>query len=375
MITKEQIRKMKRGVARMERPALSMYLLTDDPSNPHQSRVRARATMGSLGVPEEIVRRVMSALDNPTNRSPTMAIFADRNSIDLLNMPIDLPVVDPRTGHVAAHFGEPYLSPLLLALDQHERFLVALIARDRCRAFEVFLGEIEELAEAVRGPTPGEWDRIQHARSTFPAYVANRDDAGKDRVDRHTWEWVRRFWEEMSDQVEDAMAARGASRLILLGPDRDIAMFESALPRPLRERVAATSQGLPDANVAASAVLQRVAPIIERVEAEQTGRVIDDAENQGARGTEKCLQELQHNRVHTVVAPWSLDDEVFQTADGFVSIREDDAREAGDGVRKVPLKAVLPDLVSAYGARLTFARGENEQRLASLGGVCGLLRW
>jgi hypothetical protein len=376
MITKEQIRKIKRGAANMKRPVLSMYLLTNDPSNRHENRVRARATMESLAAPDEMIRRVMAVLENPQNRSPTMAIFADEATVEVVGMPVDLPVIDPRTGHVEARLGEPYLSPLLLAFDQFERFFVVLIGRDRCRTFEVFLGEIEELGEAVRGPTPGEWDRLQHARQTYPAFIASRDHAGRERMERHIWEWVRRFYEDLGDEVEDAMNARGAMRLVLLGPDRDVSMFESFLSRPLRERVVAMAQGLPDPEAPASMVLERVRPIIESVEEERTRLVIDDAENQGARGTAKCLAELQLSRVHTVVAPWNLEDDVFETSGGYVAVNEADAKRIDRNVRKVPLKVVLPDLVSAYGARLTFARGENERRLMDdLGGVSGLLRW
>src|SRR5215510_9744342 len=119
-----------------------------------------------------------------------MGIFADAENVEIIDVPFELPVIDPRTGHVDARFGEPYLSPLMLAFDQFERFFVVLIGRDRCRTFEAFLGEIEELKDSVRGPTPGDWDRLQSAQQTIPAYLASRDNAAKDRAERHLWQWV-----------------------------------------------------------------------------------------------------------------------------------------------------------------------------------------
>src|SRR5262245_40156590 len=178
MITKEQIRRTRRAVAGMQPPVLSIYLQIDQ-ANPHEARVRARSTMAALGVPDEIQRRAMSALDRPENHSPTLAIFANETQLDVVNLPFELPVIDPRTGRVEARWGEPYSAPLLLALDQHERFAVVLIARDRCRTFEVYLGEIEELSSGVRPETPGADVRPEN-RQSFPAFIPSRNDAARD---------------------------------------------------------------------------------------------------------------------------------------------------------------------------------------------------
>jgi hypothetical protein len=377
MITKEQIRKIRHQVMGMQPPVLSMYLV-EDQSNPHERRVRARATMSSLGVPDAIAQQVMGALEIPENRAPTVAVFANQDSVNVLPLPMELPVVDPRTGHVEARWGGPYLTPLVLALDQCERFIVALIGRDSCRTFEVYLGEIDELHSAVRASSPGELDDYMETKETAIPYLASRDNAWKDRMERHTMEWVRRFYEMLGSEIDQEVVTRGIDRLILLGPERDLTVFQSVLSKPVQDRIVAMEPGLPDPDAPASMVLERVWPTIERVQMEETKRVIDDAENQGARGTAKCLAELQQNRVHTVVAPWNLDDEVYETSNGYVMATEDQANKVVDGngrVRKVPLKDVLPTLASAYGARLTFARGENERRLQDLGGMCGLLRW
>ncbi len=371
MITKQRIQTIRLEVEAMARPLLSIYL-NIDPADSHEARVRARETMQSLGVGDEVAKAVLAELESPHHRSPTTAIFANAEAVEVVGLSLELPMSDPRTGHVEARFGEPYLGPLMLALDQHEWFLVALVGRARCRAFEVYASEIEELEATTREPMPGEGDVLEQGRQTFPAFVPSRDDAGKDRASRHEHEWVRRFFERFAGDVEAALAHRDAERLIVLGPERDRGLFESCLSTSIRRGVAASEPGLPNAEAPPAEVLERLRPVVERVEAERTRRLIDRVLDEGARGTTRCLAELQQGRVHTVVAPWTLDDEVYEAHDGYVTMKADDA----DGARRVTLKERLPDLAQAYGARLTIARGENEQRLiGEVGGMGGLLRW
>jgi hypothetical protein len=336
-----------------------MYLV-EDLSNPHDRRVRARATMSSLGVPDQIAGDVLAALEVPQNRAPTVVVFANTISVDVFRLPFELPVIDPRTGRADARWGEPYLIPLLLAHDLREHFVVASIGRERWRTFEVVLGTIMEIGGAVH----------PHEGVTHPTYVHSMGGAWKDRFEQHRFEHVRRFFEDLGNGLDRLLTERGIDRLIVLGPDRDLAVFEESVPRTLLDRVVAREAGLPDPEAPPNVVLERVLPVIVRVEAEETRQAIDEAENRGARGLEKCLTVLQRNRVHTLVVPWNLDEEVYETRDGYIS-----PRNVPGAVRRVPLREVLPSLASAYGATLTYARGANEERLMELGGMCGLLRW
>ena len=56
---------------------------------------------------------------------------------------MELPVVDLAHGRVECRWGEPYVTPLLYALDEYERAGVLYLDQMSWRFYEIFLGEIE----------------------------------------------------------------------------------------------------------------------------------------------------------------------------------------------------------------------------------------
>lgn len=379
MITKQHIRKLERRVDELEQPVLSLYAQVAR-SDAHTTRVRATETMTALEVPEDLQRRVISTLDVSTNRAPTVALFADRDAVEVMTVPMELPVIDPQTGHVEARYGEPYLTPLLLALDEQERYAAILVDRDRARTFEVFLGEIEEVDWATREPSGIEAEGLQLPKQAFPDYIPSRDDAAKDRATDRTREWMRRFYDEVAGNLSRMIVDRGIDRLLLLGPEREVAMFENLLPTAVSERVAAKTTSLPDPEASPPAVLEKLRPTLRRLEEERTRAIVDRVKDEGVRSVDACLTALQHGRLHTVVAAWGQETTVFENEEtGVVATSEEEVRGATGGkgmVRTRPLVEVLPRLANDFGARLTFVRGsEGDRVVRELGGIGGLPRW
>lgn len=379
MLTKEQVQTLERNVDRFERPILSLYVQTRG-SDMHETDVRARETMASLEVPEDLQKRALSSLRESGNRAPTVAIFGDRRRMSVVTLPLELPVIDPRTGHVEAQYGEPYVAPLLMALGEHARYQVVVVDRDRVRIFEIFLGEIEEIERASRAPSGIEADSLQPPKQSFPRYIPSRDNAAKDRAVDRTREWMRRFYGEVSNDLVQIMTERGIDRLVLVGPERDVAMFESLLPKPIAEQVAAKTSSLPDPDAPPSAVLEKLSPTLERLEEERTRAIVDRVENAGIRSVDACITALQHGRLHTVIAAWGQETTIFENEEtGRIAMSADDARTRFDedgAVRTRRLIEVLPRLADDFGARLIFVRGDEGERVArELGGMGGLPRW
>jgi peptide subunit release factor 1 (eRF1) len=381
VLNRQQVRDLQQRIASQSPPVLSFYLNVNSArpeNNPRANALRAKETLKALNVPAELVQEVTSLVGGvPPAR--TVAVFGRPGALELVPLQVDLPVIDGTNGRADAHWGEPYLSPLELALDEFERYGVVYVDSERLRLFQVFLGEIEEMQNAFRASPPGAEDRMRHAKRTHPAYVASRDQAGKDNIARRMDEWTHRFYKHATIELDSLVREHGIDRLILLGPDENVRYFENALPKALRERVVACEPSLSSPDAPPTEVLARIADVIGRVEAQRERRLLDQIRERGTWGVERCLQELQQGRLQVVAVPWNLQAEAWVVSEiDYVTTDEARARSQANGhrVEQRPLLAILPELAAAYGARVEFLRGQNAERVqAELGGLAGLLRW
>ncbi|RDI95408.1 hypothetical protein DV704_07525 [Meiothermus sp. QL-1] len=357
-------------------PLLSLYLSVNPARPENQGRaylLRAREAMEATGAPPEVRQRVLAALEEPP-RAKTRALFATADRLEAYDLQVELPLLEG----VEAHWGEPYLTPLLYVLDEYERVGVVFLDSEKWRLFEVYLGEIEEISGAFRAVDPQAWRRLtqdQTGRRYGPG-GAQRAAPDTDHLEQRLAVWTQRFYKEAAAQLEQAMRERGLGRLILMGPKAEVSAFEAALPRRLRERVAATLPSLPSPNAQASEVLRAVEEVLEPLERAREVRLLEELVERGVAGLEQTLELLQQGRLHTLVAPWRPAGRVYQAQDGWVALSPEAARAHGEPIRELELKQVLPELTAAYGTRLELVRGPAEERLRQeLGGLAGLLRW
>ena len=162
MLDKAQITRIQQGIANREGPMLSLYLdvNTGKPENARNAfTLRAKDAMKVLGAPAAVCQRVLDylATHNPSGR--TLALFAGEDFLEDYTLQVDLPLQGESQG-VEAKWGAPHLTPLLFALDQHARTGVVRLDQEHLQYFEVFLGEIEEVADAFRVLPVGEWRKM-----------------------------------------------------------------------------------------------------------------------------------------------------------------------------------------------------------------------
>ena len=116
----------------------------------------------------------------------------------------------------------PVVAPLVSVLDEHERYAVVLVDKDRARLLTVYLGRVEDETEVVDeypGRTAaGGWAQARYSR--------HRDA----HLHRHLLNTVERLLREER--------RRGFDRLLVGGPDQALSAFVAVLPRGLRSRVA-----------------------------------------------------------------------------------------------------------------------------------------
>ena len=383
MIGKEEIHRIRELIGAKEGPVLSLYVDVN-PAKPENAgrayALRAKDAIKALEVPGDLSERVLEVLQNQVLEARTAVFFAGEDLFEVLPLQVELPLVnsvktaflDEKAGRylvdgVLAHWGEPFLLPLVYALDEYERYGIVYVDRERWRVFEVFLGEIEEVHDAFLALDTEAWRRLSldAPGRRFNLGGIARGGAGPDL-----------FAQRPEAELERLSEARGFTRLVLMGPEEHTKLFLGHLPKRLRERVVAELPSLPHPGASPGEVLKRLEPVLEEVERREEVKLLERLEEaypKAAFGPE-VLARVQEGRVEVWVLPWHLEQEVYLCQD-FAFADEAQALAYCESPEKKPLAAVLASLAVGYATKLEFVRGEAENRLLERGGMAALLRW
>jgi peptide subunit release factor 1 (eRF1) len=394
MIGKEEVQRIKESLKDLKTPALSLYL-DINPAKPDNAgrayALRAKDAMKALAVPEALAGKVLELLQHEVIQAKTLALFADQERLELFPLQVELPLVravktafvDEKTSRLLtdgalAHYGEPFLLPLVYALDEYERYGVIYVDQERWRVFEVFLGEIAEVKDAFLALDTEAWRRLSldAPGRRFNLGGIARGGAGQDLFAKRLAAWEERFYKALAHELVRHVEERGFTRLLLMGPEEHTKLFLGYLPKRLKEKVVAELPSLPHPGASPGEVLKRLEPVLEEVERQAERRLLEELEEaypKAAFGPE-VLARVQEGRVELWVLPWHLERELY-ACDGLYLAEEAQALAYCQNPEKKPLAVVLPELAAGYAARVEFVRGEAERRLLERGGMAGLLRW
>jgi len=394
MIGKEEVRRIKESLKDLKTPALSLYL-DINPAKPDNAgrayALRAKDAMKALAVPEALAEKALELLKHEVIQAKTLALFADEARMELFPLQVELPLVravktafvDEKTSRLLtdgaqAHYGEPFLLPLVYALDEYERYGVIYVDQERWRVFEVFLGEIAEVKDAFLALDTEAWRRLSldAPGRRFNLGGIARGGAGQDLFAKRLAAWEERFYKALAHELVRHVEERGFTRLLLMGPEEHTKLFLGYLPKRLKEKVVAELPSLPHPGASPGEVLKRLEPVLEEVERQAEVRLLEELEEaypKAAFGPE-VLARVQEGRVELWVLPWHLEKEVY-ACNGLYLAEEAQALAYCQNPEKKPLAVVLPELAAGYAAKLEFVRSEAERRLLERGGMAALLRW
>src|ERR671916_3146589 len=115
-------------------PLFSGYLSVNAAIPENQARaylVRMRDAMNDLGLPEELQRRVREYVEAETHpRARTLVLFAAEDGFfEVYRLQVDIPE--------SFRWGDPYVAPLTLVLDEYEPYGAAVAETERFRYFVV----------------------------------------------------------------------------------------------------------------------------------------------------------------------------------------------------------------------------------------------
>ena len=351
-------------------PIFSGYLSVnaDIPENQRRAYlVRLRDAMNEEDVPESLQERVREFVEEEAHPgAKTLAIFMDEDDLfEVHRLHIDMPE--------AFRWGDPYVAPLALVLDEYEPYGAAVIDAERVRYFVV--SPLGDAGEGRQMKANGFLEVDVHPDVSPPSGGTDHDAASR-RTEAH----IRRFYNDLGKRIRDISFQEGVQRLILAGPRERTAEFRRALPNELQERVVAEEHldlGSPE-----DEILDRLEAVRERAEHERRKELLDEIRERGVSGPDETVAALQEeNRVYHLAALWEMEAEIRWCDNDQLAIRDITREECpfcGQKTRTRPFQDVLVDLCTARGARLDFMLGENENTDTlrnEFGGLAGLTRF
>jgi hypothetical protein len=353
-------------------PLLSAYVSVNAAIPENQERaylVRLRDAMNDEGVPEELQRRVRKYVEAETHpHARTLVLFAAEDGLfEVYRLHVDIPE--------SLRWGDPYVAPLTLILDEYEPYGAAVLDAERFRYFVVSPLARPEEGEEVKANGFREVDVHPNMPHPRGGGSTDADPAGRKQDSN-----IHRFYKELGKLIRNLTFREGVRRLILAGPKERTAQFRVALPNELKDRVVAEEHvdlGAPEGEL-----LDRLEAVRERAEHERGRELLDEIRESGVSGLDETIAALQEeNRVYHLAVLWELEDETRWCDNDELAIRDITAEECpfcSQKTRVRPLTEVLVDLSAARGARLDFLLGENENTdilRDEFGGIAGLTRF
>src|SRR5919199_1140176 len=299
MTQAQDVRRLKERLEGHPGPVLSVYLSVNARYEENQRqayKTRLKDALDELEVPEGLAARVREEVDEIYRpRARTLVFFADEDGLfERYGLQVDLPE--------AFRFGEPYLAPLVLALDEHEPYGVALLDADEFRFF--VSAPMEEPARGSKGASSGFFREID----LNPSRPYPRGGFDLDHVSRRAEANVHKWYNELGELTRQLAFQYNVRHLILAGPKERTPDFRSRLPQDIKERVVAeepvATRG-PE-----NEVLEEFETIMEKAENERKADLIAQARESGVRGIKDTVEALQEGRVHHLVALWGLEGEI-----------------------------------------------------------------
>ena len=352
MTQAEDVRLLKEHLEGHPGPVLSVCLSVNAryPENQGQAyKVRLKDALEELEVPEELSKRVRESVEEEVHpRARTLMFFAAEDGLfERYNLQLDLPE--------AYRFGEPYLAPLVLALDEHEPYGVALFDAERFRFF--VSAPLEDPADGSHGASSGFFREVD----LRPSKPYPRGGMDFEPVSRRTEANVHKWYNELGELTRKLAFQENVRHLILAGPKERTADFRDRLPQEIKKRVVA------EENIPSEApekwFFDRLEAVHERTENERKAGLIAQARENGVYGIKDTIEALQEGRVYHLICLWQIEDEIRWCDHdklAITNVAQEECPFCGRRTRVRPVMDVLVDLAAARSARLEFVRAQNE---------------
>src|SRR5215210_535576 len=351
----EDIKRLKERLEGHPGPVLSVYLSVNAriPENQGQAyKVRLKDALREMeDVPDDLTRRVWDSVEGEVHTHARTLIFfaAEDGLFERYDLQLDL--------QEAYSFGEPYMTPLVLALDEHEPYGVALVDAEEFRFF--VSAPMGDPAAGSDGASSGFFREVDLKPSE--PYPRGGGSTDMDPAGRTQESNIRRFYKEAGELTQKLVNQDNVKHLIIAGTKERTSDFRNTLPEPVKEKVVAEERVA--TNAPEAEIMEQFEKIQQKAEKERKDGLIEKARENGVHGVKETLKALQEGRVYHLITLWGLEGEIRWCDHDELAIL-DIAREGcpfcGRDTRVRPLMDVLVDLTTARGARLEYVYARDE---------------
>ncbi len=353
----EDIKRLKDRLEGHPGPVLSVYLSVNAryPENQGQAyKIRLKNALREMEeLPENLASQVRESVEGetPPPHARTLVFFvAPGGFFERYDLQVDLPE--------AFRFGEPYMAPLVLAVDEHEAYGVAVVEAEE---FRFFVSEPVIIPNEGRGATPEssffrEVDMKPHGMYPVSGGSTDMDPAGRTQQTN-----IRRFFKEAGELTRKLIFQNNVRHLIVAGPKERTVVFLNEIPQEVKARVVAEEAVATSAPE--SEIMQQFEAIQQQAEREREDDLIAKARENGVRGVKDTIEALQEGRVYHLVALYDLEGETRWCDNDELAITDMSQKECPfcrQETRVRPLMDVLIDLATNRGARLEYVRSRDD---------------
>jgi hypothetical protein len=367
LYAEEEFVALKEQVAGYPKPLLSVYLSVNPAHLENRGKayvLRLKNALKAVEAPKDLSGRVLAYVEAEQPHANILALFASPEEIlDIFRLRVELPE--------RVRWGEPYVAPLIQALQQYEPYGVVLLDAYKARFFVSAFGRMEEEVDAKNVFTTVGWREVTISPSTAAPSGGSARDVFEHRIEAQTL----RFYRELGETVRDLIERFGLVRLILAGPEERTSTFLRTLPGQTARMVAATVPLPLDASE--SEVMRRVSVAEDLAQRERQEALLAEARVRGTSGLGVTMKALEEGRVHHVMVPWPAR-ECVRWCDSCALAFSDSQScpYCGSRTRERELVDAVLELAQARGTRMEFLRGESADLLReAFGGLAGLVRF
>jgi hypothetical protein len=347
----EVVKRLKERLEGHPGPVLSVYLSVNAglPENQGQAyKVRLKDALREMDeVPDELAEQVRESVEGEVRQHARTLVFfvAGDGLFERYELQLDLPE--------AYRFGEPSLAPLVLALDEHDSYGVALVEAEEFRFF--VSAPLADPGEGSHGSSSGFFREVDlKPQGLYPVGGGSTD---MDPAGRTQQSHIHRFFKQAGETTEKLVARDNVKNLIIAGPKERTSEFRQTLPEPVREKVVA--EGRVALNAPEGEIIEQLEALQRQAEREREDGLIEQARENGVRGVKDTVEALQEGRVYHLVVLYDLEGEIRWCDHdelALTDITQEECPFCGRETRVRPLGDVLVDLAAARGARLGYVR-------------------
>jgi len=351
----EDVKRLKERLEGHPAPVLSVYLSVNAriPENQGQAyKVRLKDALREMeDVPDELAGRVRESVEGEVQpHARTLIFFAAEDGLfERYDLQLDL--------QEAYSFGEPYMAPLVLALDEHEPYGVALVDAEEFRFF--VSAPMGDPGEGSDGASSGFFREVDLKPSE--PYPRGGGSTDADPAGRMQESNIHRFYKEAGELTQKLVNQDNVKHLIVAGTKERTSDFRNALPEPVKEKIVAEERVA--TNAPEAEIMEQFEKIQHKAEREREDGLIEKARENGVRGVKDTVEALQEGRVYHLIALWGLEGEIRWCDHdelAITHIAQEECPFCGRDTRVRPLMDLLIDLATARGARLEYVHARDE---------------